>query len=232
MSRLLREITRWRAAVAPGGLAVACFVTAIGLTGCGGVAGARTVAQSASLRRVQGPLTISDLGQPGELSRRPQPPIRLEARGTCAEPLMVETPCPAGSWPAFGEQGGQVLHVAGGDKLRLTFDMPLASVRFSATTDFPNPTNHPDVNLDVIGITSSDPASTAATVWTLTLPQLDRLTHILSIVGSGHGAPQDFSVAIVTPRSSDPGASCPGFFYNSGQPYPDCKMIGVPPAAP
>src|SRR6202167_3310889 len=178
-------------------------------------------------------LTISDLGQTNEISAFPQPGIVVTSSGNCPDPFTLESGC--SSWPALGSQWGSGLNVAGGDELQLTFTMPMTSVMFASTTNFPPEVAGPagaGQNANVIPVTNASEASSEPQVWDITLPSLDPRSQsgfTFSIVGVHEGISYDYPLTIRSPRSGNPMAECAApFYYNTGEVVTTCASA-VPP---
>jgi hypothetical protein len=177
-------------------------------------------------------LSVTNLASPALPSEVPQPPVVIAASGSCAAPMTVAGPCPAGTWPAIDGDWGASVAVAGGDTLQLAFDAPVDGVLVASTSKLPpgltDPDGHAVPNEDALPATAATRVD--AMHWTVPLPAVltprssNGLT--LSVVASDPGGSHDFALGLISPRPSRYGLGCEGnTYYFFG---PDYRSLGCP----
>ena len=178
-------------------------------------------------------VAVADLGQPSAPVIVGQPPISALPMGACAATFTIssQSACPTGAWPALGSAWGSLVHVGGGDTLRLTFSEAVSGASVASTSNYEPNLHDPEggaiTNYDVLPETPATPTTDPAT-WLVTLPPLDYRAmstqgYTLSVVANQGSAFSDYPVGIKSPRYEDESAVCSEAVFSTGLMQGLCK---------
>jgi hypothetical protein len=185
-------------------------------------------------------VTISDLGQASEPVEVGQAPLAVQSSGACPRPftLKPEASCPSGTWPALGGDWSPFENVAGGDRLRLAFSIPVSDVTVASTSDWPpgehTPSGEPMHNFDVLPPTAAKTAPEPG-AWIIRLPPLSLQAiggFTFSVVATDAGSNYDYHLSIKTPRYANEATQCGVRYYSTGVSDAICDRYSEQPGTP